>query len=155
MYACARHYVHSLPFEFIWRDASSRIRFGRVSPTINRATAVFSDNRWRTLHFISALCSVPSFLDTFCVLFAYFVLRTRRIRPGHFRHVCLCAPARDIDGDVNAAWPRRTYFRGKKGKRNASRIAFCSLHVRELIYDSVFARCVRYMCVSARDGETS
>lgn len=37
-----------------------------------------------------------------CVLFAYFVLRTRRICPSHFRHVCLCSSVRSIDGDVDA-----------------------------------------------------
>lgn len=79
------------------------------------------------------------------ILFAYFVLRTRRIRSSHFRHVCLCSSTRSrIDGDVDAT-RFRTYLSGSTKKSTAF------LHVREFIYDSVCTK--SYVCVTRKRVE--
>lgn len=131
---CTTLREHSPPFEFIWHGAS--VRSGPVHDR-PRSGGIFGQFDGETLRSRS---SVRLFLDTSCVLFAYFVLRTRRARPSHFRHVCLlgteyrrgcrCNPVR-ISGGI-----------AKKSRRNvAFALCFprCSLHVHWLIYDFVFA----------------
>lgn len=94
MYArrCTRATLRALTSvsEFIWHGASNRDPI-RTVPIDDRPRA--RQRYFRTIGGDPPLhispCSVPSFLDMSCVLFAYFVLRTRRARPSHFRHVCL------------------------------------------------------------------
>jgi len=71
------------------------------------------------------------------ILFAYFVLRTRRIRSSHFRHVCLCSSTRNcIDGDVDATRSRfRTYLSGEVYEEKRC-FPLLLARARELIYDS-------------------
>lgn len=164
MCARARHYMHSLPFEFIWHDASgveSDLDAGGMvgrSPTIGRARdgGIFGQSvAGEILHSISS----PARSHPSCVLFAYFVLRTRRIRPGHFRHVCLpaCAPAHTGISTAMSMQPGSrpyTYFRGKTKKGTGEmRVAHCLLLLARArgtyLRFCVCARCARmyvYVC---------
>lgn len=156
MYVCPRHYAHSSPFEFIWHGSS--IRFDSSHSRSAAQQPAFSDNRCVYVCCDSSFYISRSVPGSSCirprVLFAYFALRTRRIRSSHFRHVCLCSSARArIDGDVDATRSRsRTYLSGEvRRKAGRKHCAFCCfLHVRELIYDFAFARKAsgadRYMC---------
>lgn len=117
--------------------------FGSTRPIHDRSR---SSRRFRTIGVCVYVCCDPSLLylsfgsGSSCirprVLFAYFVLRTRRIRSSHFRHVCLCSSARDrIDGDVDATrfrcrtvslW-RSTKKSGKKALLSAASCTCASL----------------------------
>lgn len=75
------HTRHSPPS---WSLFGTGPMFDPILFTIGRVVAAFSDNSMAKPSALHLPASVRLFLDTFCVLFAYFVLRTRRIPPEPF-----------------------------------------------------------------------
>jgi len=122
---------HLLPFGFIWHEASVRSDSdGFCSRSVDD---IFG--RWRVPP-LYIFHSIQLFLDTSCVLFAYFVLRTRRDRPRHFRHVCLLLLGVEYRRGCRCN-PVRIYEQiAKKSRRNAT---FCVL---------LFAACCTYTGLS-------
>lgn len=152
MYGCMRHYVHSPPFEFIWRDSS--VRFDGFPFTIGRHFwTIGSDPPL----YISAVQS-PSFLDIrFCVLFAYFVPRICWTEPFPacvHRHVYISVHRRARREESLHRHLRRCNFvvriSGGEEKRG---IAF-HLAFRLLIYNSAFARSVGTCISSSRETQS-
>lgn len=134
MYVRPRHYAHSSPVRVYLARRQYSVRL--VPFTIGRAAAgVFGQSPCVCLCVLRPFVLYLSFgSGSSCirprVLFAYFVLRTRRIRSSHFRHVCLCSSARDrIDADVDAT-RSCTYLFGEARRKAERKHCFLLLLAR-------------------------
>jgi len=145
---CATLREHSPLFEFIWHRSSARS--DSILFTIGRSAAAFSDNPMAkpSALYLSFGPALPT--DTFRVLFAYFVLRTRRARPSHFRHVCLLLLGAEYRRGCRCNLVRIFGEIAKKSGRNVA-FTFCFplLLARALAYLR-FRVCIRVLAKLAK-----
>lgn len=99
--AYATRYVHSdlRSSLFGTTPVFGPIRTGPIHDRSRSSGQSVATFRPLTISLYLPCSALPGYVS--CVLFAYFVLRTRRICSSHFRHVCLCSMG-SIDGDVDA-----------------------------------------------------